>query len=175
MSLTRIDEKVIQYTVWLNGNTHLGTALVQLPEIKMPTESLKGAGIAGVIESTTPGYFEPMTLTMNWRTTSTQEATRLLAPNSHFIVLRAAIQVFDKVAQETLEVGKTVTFRATTISHALGKVEGASAMDGNTVMSCSYLKNEEDSRVLYEIDQLNSIYNVNGKDYLARRRSILGL
>ncbi|OPA76741.1 phage tail protein [Paenibacillus selenitireducens] len=175
MSRTLIDEKLIDYTTFLEGNTYLGVTSVQLPALEMMSDTLKGAGIAGEIDSITPGHFGPMPIIFNWRTTPTREAVQLMKPKAHLIEFRAAIQVFNKTTSEHDEVGKKITVRAFPKKLDLGKAEAATTMDGSNEMECIYLKVEEDGAVLIEIDKLNNIYVVDGFDYRAKLRNILAL
>lgn len=175
MSRSQIHEKLIDYTVFLNGNTFLGTAGVQLPSLEMMSDTLKGAGIAGEIDSVTPGHFGPMPITLNWRTTPTPESVQLMKPKAHLIEFRTAIQVFDKTVGESLQTGKKITVRAMPKKFELGKLEAATTMDGSTEMECNYLKIEEGGKTSLEIDKLNNIYVVDGFDFRANLRSILAL
>lgn len=175
MSRTQIDEKLLDYTVFLNGNTFLGTVGVQLPSLEMLSDTLKGAGIAGEIESITPGHFGPMPITLNWRTTGTPESVLLMKPTAHLLEFRGVIQVFDKSNGEYRNVSKKITVRAVPKKLDLGKAEARTAMDGSTEMECNYIKIAEDGRTLIEIDKLNYIYVVAGHDYLADVKQMLGL
>lgn len=175
MGRNQIDEKLIDYTVHLNANTYLGVSGVQLPSLEMVSDTLKGAGIAGEIDSITPGHFGPMPITLNWRTSPTKEAIELMKPKAHLLDFRGAIQVFDKSASEYKMIGKRITVKAMPKKLDLGKAEAATTMDGSTEMECIYLKIEEDGKVMIEIDKLNNIYVVDGVDYRAELRSILGL
>lgn len=175
MSRTQIDEKLIDYTVFLEGNTYLGVASVQLPKLEMMSETLKGAGIAGEIDSITPGHFGPMPITFSWRTAPTAEAVQLMKPKASLIEFRGAIQIFDKSTSEYKTVGKKVTVRAKPKSLDLGKAEAAATMDASTEMECEYIKIQENGLTLIEIDKLNNIYVVDGVDYRAELRNILAL
>jgi P2 family phage contractile tail tube protein len=148
---------------------------VQLPSLEMTSDTLKGAGIAGEIESITPGHFGPMPITFNWRTSPTAEAIQLMKPKAHLIDFRGAIQVFDKTTSSYKTVGKMITVRAMPKKLDLGKAEAASTMDASTEMECNYLKIVEDGKTLIEIDKLNNIYVVDGFDYRAELRNILAL
>jgi hypothetical protein len=170
----QIDEKLIDYTVFLEANTYLGVAGVQLPSLEMMSDPLKGAGIAGEIDSITPGHFGPMPITLNWRTT-TPESIKLMVPKPHLIEFRGAIQVFDKAKSEYREVGKKITVKAMPKKLDLGKAEAATTMDGSNEMECIYIKIEEDGIKLIEIDKLSNIYFVDGFDYRANLRNLLGL
>ena len=95
--MAKIDQGVINFAVYEDGNEYVGMAQATLPELTMLTQSIAGAGIAGNIESVILGHFDTMTLTLNFRST-TQQATNLSEPRRHTIDLRVSQQVEDTVA-----------------------------------------------------------------------------
>ncbi|MEW8986390.1 MAG: phage major tail tube protein, partial [Bacillus sp. (in: firmicutes)] len=84
--MNQIDEKLIEFSVFKDSNVYLGAATVQLPNLQGITTSIKGAGIAGEIESITPGYFGSMTMSIKWRTTTERAAVVLMDPVAHMLV-----------------------------------------------------------------------------------------
>lgn len=172
--LQTIDEKLIAFSVFLNGNIPLGVADVQLPKLSNLSDSFTGAGIAGEINSIMDGHYGPLLLTLTWRTTPTDEAVQLLIPQSHLIEFRSSIQVLDKKDSTYGKVGKKITVRAKNKDLDLGKAQVASAMDGSTEMECTYLKIENEGKKILELDKYNYIFSVNGTDFLATVRSQLG-
>lgn len=174
MSRTIIDTQLVDFSAFLEGNTFLGVASVQLPSLEMKSSTLTGAGISGDIDSITPGHFGPMPITFTWRTAPTQEAVQLMKPKAHLIDFRGVVQLFDKTTGTYKNIGKKVTVRAFPKKLDLGKAEPSSTMDATNEMECTYLKIAEDGKTMIEIDKLNNIYVVDGTDYLADYRSILG-
>ena len=56
-----IPEKINDFNTYLDGNKMIGVAAsVTLPEVKMKTSTVSGAGINGEIDSPTIGQFESM-------------------------------------------------------------------------------------------------------------------
>ncbi|KAA9003987.1 phage tail protein [Paenibacillus spiritus] len=169
-------ERVIDYSVYLEGDTYLGTAKATLPEISYLADTIKGGGIAGEINAPSMGHTGAMTLTLNWRTVEPQ-AVQLLAPKIHQIDLRAAIQAFDPATGEYLDRALRITVRARPVSLSLGNLEPAAAMDSNNTFSVSYIKivKDNDLEPLLEIDKYNYVHKVNGVDHLAHVRNTLGI
>lgn len=174
MGRSIVEELLTDFTVFLSGNTELGTADVQLPKIQYLTNTTKGAGFAGEINSIIPGFTGPMPITLTWRNTVSNENAQLLAPISHYLVFRGAVQAFDRITGGYREIGKTVSVRTMPTGMDLGKAQTATSMDGSMEMECTYIRIEEDGKELIEIDKVNYIFKVNGFDYLANRRNILG-
>lgn len=173
-----IDERLIQYTVFKDKD-ELGTSTVTLPTISALTTSVSGAGISGVFDSITPGYFDSMQATLNFRTMNEGAAIKLMVPEAHLLVFRAVVQRFDKTQVRYIDVQKSLTIRGFTKSHNLGTAENLNAMDSSIEIEVLYIKAEEDVgnglTALYEIDKISNIYRVNGVDYNANRRRMLGL
>jgi len=167
-------ERVIDYSVFLNGSEYLGTATATLPEITYLVDTIKGGGISGEVEAPAPGQTSAMTLTLNWRTME-RAAAALLAPIVHGIDLRASIQTFDPVTNEFKEVAFKVTVRARPLALSLGNLEPAATMDTNNTFSVTYMKVLLDNVEVLEIDKYNYVHKVNGVDYLARTKAHLGL
>ncbi|MBU5438290.1 phage major tail tube protein [Tissierella sp. MSJ-40] len=171
--MPKINESIINFAVYENSTEYYGMAEVTLPEISSLTEEVKGAGISGTFESVILGHLEAMTLTLNFRTL-VKDAVALLEPRDHQIDLRVAQQGKDTVSGQT-----TVT----SVKHVMvvkpkklnpGKVAPASPAEASMEFSATYWATFIDGKKTLEIDILNFIYFVNGKDYLADVRKALG-
>ncbi|BFH10609.1 phage major tail tube protein [Paenibacillus melissococcoides] len=171
----QIDEKLIEYSVFKDSDLYLGSATVQLPNMQGITTQIKGAGIGGEFESITPGYFSSMTMSLKWRTAPEPASVILMEPVAHLITFRGVIQRFDKAAINYFDVGKKITVKAFTKNFDMGQADNLATMDASTELEVLYIKSEEDGKVLFEVDKLNNIYVVNGKDWSENRRRMLGL
>jgi P2 family phage contractile tail tube protein len=169
-----IPEKLINYTVFKDGSTYLGTADVTLPTIEALTETLRGAGIAGEIDSPTLGHYASMTTTLNWRTI-TREKMQLHAPVSHQLDFRAAQQIYNSSAGTVSSQGVRVTVKAMPKSGDLGKLDPSTTTDSSNELEVTYLKVVIDGVTELEIDKFNFKAVIGGVDYLAQVRSQLGL
>jgi len=169
----KIPEKITGYSVYLNGSTYLGTADVELPSLEALTETIKGAGIAGEIDSPTIGHYGSMGCTLNFRTID-PAAIALNAPELHAIDFRAAQQTLDSSAGTYSSSPTKVSVRAIPKSLSLGKFEIGATTDTSIEFEVVYVKIILEGKVVLEIDKLNSICIINGKDYLAAERAALG-
>ncbi|CAH1058851.1 phage major tail tube protein [Paenibacillus pseudetheri] len=167
-------ERVIDYSVHLNGSEYLGTATADLPEIGFLSDTTKGAGISGEMEAPSPGQTSAMTLTLNWSNVG-KAGLQLLAPKVHALDLRASIQEFDTATNEYFESALKITVRGRPLSGGLGSLETMTAMGSTTAFSVHYLKVSIDGEEILEIDKLAYIYKVLGVDYLAKTRANLAL
>lgn len=169
-----IPEKLINYTVYKNGSEFLGTADVTLPSLEALTETVRGAGIAGEVDSPTLGHYASMTTTLNWRTI-TPEAIKLHAPVSHTLDFRAAQQVYNSGTGEMSSQGVKVTVKAMPKSGDLGSLEPGATTSTTNEFEVTYLKVMIDGRTVVEIDKFNFICVIDGRDYLAAVRGQLGM
>lgn len=169
-----IPEKLINYRVYLEGRDLLGVADAQLPDLEPLTETVKGAGIAGEVESPVIGHFGSMTLTLNWRTIE-KNVMVLSQPKSHALDLRGSQQVYDAGAGEYKTVPVRVVVRAMPKKTGMGKFEPGATTDTSNEFEVTYIKIFVSGRRELEIDKYNYICYISGKDFLAAVRSDLGL
>lgn len=171
--MPKVDETVINFAVYEEGTEFLGMAEVTLPEISNITNEVKGAGINGTFESVARGHLEAMTLTLNFRTL-VKSAIKLLEPCNHQIDLRVAQQSTENTSGNTdvTRVKHVLIVRAKKLSP--GKVAPASPADASGEYAATYWATWIDGEKVLEIDILNFIYYVNGKDWLEDVRKALG-
>ena len=169
----KIDETVIGFAVYEDATEHVGIAEVTLPEISSITEEISGAGMGGKVESVILGAIEAMTTTLNFRTV-TRNAVKLHEPRQHNIDLRAAQQQKDTTTgvTEVVRVKHLLTLTPKKLNP--GKVATASAAEVSGEYATTYFATYIDGKKMLEIDPLNYIYFVNGKDWLADVRKALG-
>ena len=154
-----IPEKINDFNTYLDGNKMIGVAAsVTLPEVKMKTSTVSGAGINGEIDSPTIGQFESMEQEIDFNVLYSS-AMDMLSPLSVVnLTLRAAQQVYDKTGGYAFKGLKTFN---------PGKVEKGEGMEAKVTLELTYLLVENDGSPLLEVDKLNGVYKVNGVDMLA--------
>jgi len=171
--MSRVNETIINFAVYENATEYMGLAEVNLPELSNMTETIRGAGIAGEYESVIMGHTNSMTLTLNFRTL-TRDAVKLHEQRNHQIELRVAQQDKNTVSGQPV---------ISNVRHVLivqpkklnaGKVAPASGADASGEYAVTYWATFIDGQRTLEIDILNFIYFVNGKDYLKDVRRALG-
>lgn len=169
----RIDEGVINFAIYEDGIEYLGMAEVTLPELTSLTQEIKGAGIGGNLETVIIGHLAAMTMTLNFRTV-TDAAIRLAEPRIHKIDLRSAQQAQNTRTSE-LEINDMkyiVHLRPKKFSP--GKLAPASPADASGEFAVSYYSLWKNGQKQIEVDPINFIYIMNGKDYLEEVRRALG-
>ena len=166
--MAKVDELVVNYAIYEDATEYLGTTEVTLPDLEYMSEELSGAGIAGAIEEIITGHLNAMTTTFNFRTV-TAAAVKLMEPRVHKIDLRVAQQQMNMRINAVKHI-----MRVKPKKTALGKVAAASTADVSGEYAVSYYAMYMGGEKVTEIDPLNFICIINGKDYLAEVRKALG-
>lgn len=154
-----IPEKTINYKLFIDGSASQAALVdADLPEIKMMSDTISGAGIAGEIESPTLGHTSSLILGLNIRSLMGEDFLAL-AQKSYTLELKAGMQSTDQVNG----VVKT------------GKLSVGKPTDSKAEFSLTYLKITYDGKEVLEIDKIAMIHKVNGTDYLADLRDAMGM
>ena len=171
--MSKVDELVINYAIYEDAVEYLGTTEVTLPDLEYMTEELSGAGIAGNIEEIIIRHLNAMSTTFNFRTV-TAAAVTLMEPRVHRIDLRVAQQRMNMRTSANEVAGVKHIMKVKPKKTALGKVAAASTADVSGEYAVSYYAMYMDGKKVTEIDPLNFICIINGKDYLKDVRKALG-
>lgn len=168
-----VPEKINEYNVYTNGTKMIGlTEDVSLPEINMKTDTVEGPGIKGEIDSPTIGQFESMEATLKFRTLYSSAPDLMDPTATQNITLRAAQQVLDRTSGYTFK-SLRIVLGGRTKSFNPGTVQRGESMDAKLVIEVTYYLIEVDRQVVVEIDKLNDVYKVNGKDLLAEINAMI--
>ncbi|MCP4747301.1 MAG: phage major tail tube protein [Desulfobacteraceae bacterium] len=169
-----VPEKIINCRVYLDNEVLIGFADAQLPSLEAMTDTIKGAGIAGEVESPSIGHYKPMTVTLNFRSV-TDSFAGLAAQKAHSLDIRGAMQVYDAGAGSYKIESVKVMLKAITKKIDLGKLNAGEAQENSFEGEVVYLKLLIDAKEKIEIDKYNFISKVDGVDQLAEVRSALGI
>lgn len=169
-----VPEKLISFRVYQDGNDLLGVADVELPSLEAMTETIKGAGIAGEVDSPVKGHFSSMETKLNWRVIE-KGNTGLAVQNGVHLSLYGAMQYYDTETAEYKARAAKCVVRGVPKQTELGKLDVGSTTDTANTIETTYLKVTVDGETIIEIDKYNYICNINGTDYLADVREALGL
>lgn len=169
----KIDESIISFAVYEDGDEFAGIAKATLPDLTSLTQSISGAGIAGNIEAVILGHFEAMTLALNFRTTN-EYTIRLSEPRRHNLDMRVAQQLEDTVAGTVGVQAVKHVFVVVPKKAGGGAVAPATPGDGSGEYAVRYWATYIDGVLKQEIDPLNYVYKVNGIDYLSDVKRALG-
>lgn len=169
-----VPEQLVNYKIYNGFSDMIGTADVTLPSIEALTNEVKGAGIAGSYNSPVTGHYGPMSMTVNWRVI-TGDAISLSAPKAHQLDIRGVVDQYDAGSGKKKPVAVVVTVKALPKKVDLGKMDPGQKMDTQSEFEIVYLKIKIGGVKKVEIDKLNYIAEIGGKDYLAEVRAGLGM
>lgn len=162
-----IPEKINDYNVYNDGNKLIGMGTeTELPSIKMKTSTVEGAGVQGEIDSPTIGQFESLEMKLKFNTLYSSAVDLMDPLNTVNLTLRGAQQVYDKIGGYAFK-GMRVVVGGRVKEFNPGTVKKGDAMNAETTLELTYYMIEVDGKQVVEIDKLNGVYKVNGKDMLA--------
>ncbi len=172
--MANIPEKLINFRTYKDGTQYMGVANVELPQLQSMTQSIKGSGISGEIDSVVPGHFQSMTTKINFRT-PTKESMSLSAPKGHELDFRGSMDHYDNTEAKHVTVPLKVWMKAKPKTIPIGKGEPGATMDSEVELEVIavgvWIGGEE---VVY-VDKLNYICRVDGVDYLQDARVAEGM
>ena len=171
--MAQFSEINIAFRVYENAVDYYGIADVDLPDITQITEEMQGAGFAGKYDAVIIGHIEAMKTTINFRN-PTKIAYNLFTPVEHQLDLRANVQERDTVSG-VRQVAVKHILKCTPITLKTGKLANFSTGDTNAEYAVHYFATFIDGAKTLEVDPANYIFFVDGVDYLAEMRKILGL
>lgn len=140
------------------------SASVELPELTEKSDAISGAGIMGELELPVKGQYANLKVTVAYRTSS-ENFERATAPGVHSMEFSAAIQVLDKGTGETKTQYVKYYCKGYKAMAKAGKLEQGGEMDASAEYNLIYYKKTIDGTVAREIDKLNGVDKVFGKEY----------
>lgn len=171
--MPNVDQLVTNFAIYEDAKDYYGLSEVEFPGIALLTEEIKGAGIAGNIESVVIGHLEAMTCKFNFRTV-TEAAIKLTEPRIHNIDCRVAQQVHNTRSGQTTQESVKHIMRTMPKKLTPGKAAPASTADVSGEHAVYYYAIWKNGKKVTELDPMNFICLINGTDYLAEVRKALG-
>lgn len=169
-----VEETVVNGRLYEDNTLFMGAVKVTLPDVNYLTQTLKGIGIPGNIEYSIPGQIDAMTLSIDFQTFS-REQIKLSEPRRHNLTLLVSQQGEDTAAGVLSYSAVKHVFIVTPKSDKGGGVEPATPSNGSGEYAVRYWATYINNERVREIDPLNSIFYVNGTDYMAQVRKALGM
>ena len=149
----KIENGVTNFAVYEDATEYYGMAEVTLPEITQISEEVKGAGIAGTFDGTFVGHLEAMSLTLNFRSVTT-DAIKLAEPRKHQLDLRAAQQSWDNSTGRYVQQAVKHVLVVNPKKFAPGKLAPASSAEASGEYPVTYYATYIDGKkVLVQADR----------------------
>ena len=162
---------VNNFNVYKQGHALIGiSGEVTLPDFENVTATVSGAGILGEFEENVIGMFNSMEQEIPFRLLDDDIFSFMDPTEIVDLTLRASQQITNKGTGEIDYRGMRVVVRGKQKKFVAGKVKQGEQMDASVTLEVIYLLIEIDGVKKIELDKLNFVYKVNGKDILAKVR-----
>ena len=164
-----IPELINNFNAYKSGNKLVGvTSNVALPDLESLTETIAGAGILGEYEAPAVGRYGSMEQEIPFRVLY-EDIFDYMDPTAALdLTLRGDIQVADASTGAVGHVGMRVVFRGRQKKLKPGKMEQGKIMDASVTLEITYFMVEIDGKQMVELDKLNSVFKVKGKNILEK-------
>lgn len=169
--MSNIPEHTTLYNLYNADDKLVGETETTLPAFEQMTNPVSGAGILGEFETSVAGAFSSAELEIPFRMFN-EKAAKLLKTTS-MIFLRASVQEADPQTHQKVNKSLKITISGTRKGVTFGTVGNAKTMDSSIKLEVTYFKYEYDEKVLFELDKLNSVHNVDGEDQLLEINSMI--
>ncbi len=165
--MSAIPTKINKYNVYNAGERLLGMGdEMTLPDFEASAETVSGAGILGEIDDPTVGFFSNQEMEIPFRVLD-HEAVDMLD-------MTRAVQLTIRGAQQTTNSQGDIQFRNMRVvvrgraaKFSPGKVKAGNPMETSVTLTVLYILIELDGSPVLELDKLNEVYKIGGRDVLA--------
>ena len=172
MSIANIPEIINDFNVYKSGSKLIGVSdEVTLPDFEAMTETISGAGIAGEYETNNPGHFSSIEMEVPFRVLYGDIFQMLDTTKIIDLTMRGSVQVTDGTGTKS-HVGMRVAVRGSTKKISGGSLKAGSPMSSSVTLEVTYIKIENNGKTALELDKLNGVFVVNGKDIMSAIRSL---
>lgn len=173
MANNNINPAVINYTMFEDSTEYVGLAQVTLPSLQMITQAVRGAGLAGEIETVLIGQMQAMTVQIQMLTL-TKQGIDLMEQRVHTWEFREAQQqVNGQTGMHSVEEVKHI-MRTFPKQMDGGTLQPQGTTNPNLAAAVYYWAEYRDGKKVLELDPFNYICYINNHDYLADVRKALG-
>lgn len=162
-------EVINNFNVYNDANRIVGTTgKVSLATLQAITAEVSGAGLLGSYNTAVVGMFQSISQDIPFRMIDKDFFGMLNTGEQSKLVLRSSVQQRNRQTGGTLSTqAMRVVFRGHPTAANMGTVGQGSLMDASITFELTYILVEIGGVTMLELDKLNSIYKVNGKDLLA--------
>lgn len=165
-------EVINGFNVYNDANRIVGTTGdVNLAELKAMTAVVSGAGILGEYNTAVIGQFQSMSQEIPFRMIDRDYFLMLNTGEQSKLVIRSSVQQRNRETGGTLSTqAMRIVFRGHPTAAKMGSLKIGNLMNASITMEPTYVLVEIGGVTMLELDKLNSIYKINGKDLLAEIR-----
>lgn len=144
---------------------------VELPDLEAITDTVEAAGILGEVEDPVTGQFASAKIKIPFSNLYEDIFNLMDTTNPPQLTLRGSMQVMNSATGGTDYVPVKIVVRGKATTSSLGKFVKGKKGEPEIELEILYLKVMINNKTTLELDKLNSVFAVNGKDMLAKVRS----
>lgn len=172
-SAATFPEVVNMFNAYNAGNKLMGiSGEISLAEFSAMTATVSGAGILGEYNTAVIGMFQSMQQEIPFRMVNEEYFELMDTTKQAEIVLRSSLQLVDRSSGGALSTqGMRIVFRGRPVAFKPGQLKQGDLMNASVTLELTYVLIEMGGEKKLELDKLNGIYIVNGKDLLADIRN----
>ncbi len=168
-----IPSKINMFNVYKDGTQLVGISdEVTLPDFESLTSTISGPGILGEIDDPAIGQFGSMEMEIPFRTMDKDLFILSDDISSVDVTLRGAIQYTVNTTGATTEKGMRVVVRGKNKGLTGGKMKQGEGTGSSIKLELLYILIEIGGVTEIELDKLNSVYKIHGKDLLKKIRKL---
>lgn len=168
-----IPVRIANFNAYSADNRLIGvTGEITLPNLEEMTETVSGAGIYGEIDVATPGHFGSLNFEIPFRTL-TEQAFALLRHDGKALTLRGASQFLDEKSGATEMRQLKIVLKGPAKGLDLGKLGVSQGTETKVTLEAWYIKIVMGDKVLLELDKLNAVYILDGKDMVSNLKKFM--
>ena len=160
-----IATKINAYNAYLSGSKLIGLAdEVTLPDFEAMTETLSGAGLLGEIDEPLLGHFKSIEMEIPFRTLNNDIFKLANAQSNVNVTLRMSTQTLNESDMNTDFIPSRVVIKGKNKSFSGGKVKQGNGTGSSIKIEVMYILIEVNGKSKFELDKINFVYKVDGKD-----------
>ena len=144
---------------------------VELPELEAVTDTVEAAGTLGEVEDPVTGQFASAKIKIPFSNLYEDIFNLMDTTNPPQLTLRGSMQVMNSATGGTDYVPVKIVVRGKATNSSLGKLVKGKKGEPEIELEILYIKVMINNKTTLELDKLNFVFVVNGKDMLAKVRS----
>ncbi|MBN1045449.1 phage tail protein [Clostridium botulinum] len=164
-SKKEMSNKIIDYSIYVRDSGSAikigNTTDVTLPSIEKLTDTIKGSGIIGEIDMPTYGSIGSMEIEISIRTSDETFGTLIIATQ---LEIRWVTDALDLATGKVRPIPNKAFLTVINKKAEEGKLESGASQDGSVSYEVIAYKRICDGKEILNIDKLNGIYSINGKN-----------
>lgn len=164
---------VNRFNIYKSGKELIGVAgELNLPEVSNLTDTMEGAGTGGNMDVPVIGLIEDMEMEISFMSLCNDIFSIMDPTEATDLTLNGAIQGTDAGTGAVGYVPVSISIRGVMKKFAPGSMKSGAKMSSSVTLGLSYYKIVMEGKTMLEIDRLNGVFVINGKDILEKVRDM---